>query len=96
MGVIHLTSPHFQAIVLPRKQTLERKERKVWPVAVCAETASLDLLPQQNLGLLSQQPQSSSGLVGWGAGLTDNSGEVRGRDSAKPALEEHKANGTES
>lgn len=69
-----LTNPHFQTTEPPRKQTLEKEERKAWPVAVCAETAPLALLAQQNLGLLSRQPQGSSSLAGWGrgAGLTDN------------------------
>lgn len=66
--VVSLTNSHLQATTPPRKQTLEKGEREVWPVAVCAETAPLALLAQQNLGLLSQQPQSSGGLAGWGEG----------------------------
>lgn len=68
LGFMFLTNPHLQATAPSRKQTLEKEERKVWLVAVCAETAPLALLAQQNLRLLSQQPQSSSGLVGWGVG----------------------------
>lgn len=70
-------------------------------MAVCAETALLALLAQQNLGLLSQQPRLLllrwlGGLGGRGAVLADNPWEVRRRGSAKPALEEHKANETGS
>lgn len=32
--MLPLASPHLQATVPPRKQTLEREERKVWPVAI--------------------------------------------------------------
>lgn len=73
LGVMSLINPHLQATAHPRKQTLEKEERKVWPVTVCAETAPLALLAQQKSGApepAASEQQWLGGLGGAGLQIT--------------------------